>query len=199
MGKVSHLRPVAGKGKEVRVRAVDMDSGEVLDGIPMLFKPKTRHISEEFVVVFLEALEAVSMDRDLGAQELRVLTFMLGKIGFSNDLKNLNQSEMGKALGMHRSHVNRAIKKLMAKGLITQGVRIGNGHVYGLNPNFAWRGKAAAWSQARKAAPSLKLVKGGREPLQPHSEPHADPSLIEPGSESALRTDPRAIELQLQT
>jgi DNA-binding MarR family transcriptional regulator len=76
--------------------------------------------------VFLEALQAVAMDRDLGAQELRVLNYMMSKIGFKNDWQSLNQAELGRDLGMHRNHVSRAIKRLVDKGVIMKGVRIGN-------------------------------------------------------------------------
>ena len=45
--------------------------------------------------MFLEALQAVAMDRDLGAQELRVLNYMRSKIGFKNDWQSLNQAVVG--------------------------------------------------------------------------------------------------------
>ena len=46
----------------------------------------------------------------------------LGRIDFEN-LMVVNQAELAKELGMHRQHVQRSIKRLIALGVILEGRR----------------------------------------------------------------------------
>ena len=54
----------------------------------------------------------------------------------------VNQAELAKELGMHRQHVQRSIKRLIALGVILEGPKIGISRSYRLNPEFGWKGSA---------------------------------------------------------
>ena len=54
---------------------------------------------------------------------------LLGRIDFEN-LMVVNQAELAKELGMHRQHVQRSIKRLIALGVILEGPKIGISRSY---------------------------------------------------------------------
>lgn len=92
--------------------------------------------------------------QDLTGEQMRVLMFVMGKLDFENWLR-LSQAEIAKELGMKRPHVSRAINKLVEKGIIHKGPKVGTSWTYRLDPNFGWKGrmknKKAAEIAMRKA------------------------------------------------
>jgi hypothetical protein len=184
MGEIAHLRPISASGKQTRIRSVDLDTGEILDGVPILVSPKKRYISEDYTIVFLEAMQSIATDKTLGAQEFRVLAYLISMLGTENNFKAFNQTQIGVEIGMHKTHVNRSIKRLIEKGIIIKGAHIGKGFVYGLNPNFAWRGPAAKWSAASKKAPKLHLLRGGANVQSSEEKPVA--AILRENGEPAL-------------
>ena len=103
---------------------------------------------------------------------------LLGRIDFEN-LMVVNQAELAKELGMHRQHVQRSIKRLIALGVILEGPKIGISRSYRLNPEFGWKGSARnhviALDQERKkrmANAGIKgVIEGGQQapPRKPQS------------------------------
>ena len=105
---------------------------------------------------------------------------LLGRIDFEN-LMVVNQAELAKELGMHRQHVQRSIKRLIALGVILEGPKIGISRSYRLNPEFGWKGSARnhviALDQERKKRMANAGIKGrdrGR-PASPAGSPRARP------------------------
>ena len=88
---------------------------------------------------------------------------LLGRIDFEN-LMVVNQAELAKELGMHRQHVQRSIKRLIALGVILEGPKIGISRSYRLNPEFGWKGSARnhviALDQERKKRMANAGIKG---------------------------------------
>jgi hypothetical protein len=147
-----------------RYTVIDAD-GQVVQGVAVVekWKPprppttsKHRNFDEDWTVVFLAELKTVALDPDLDGADLRVLTFLISELGFENEFKNLNQAEVARQLGMLRQNVNRSIRRLAAKDILVQGLRVGRGHLYSLNPRFGWRGDGIKHKAAKKAAPPLR-------------------------------------------
>jgi hypothetical protein len=155
------LRTVAPSGPSHRLVTVDLETGEIVEGVAVVVRPKRRYIDQEYMLVFQTAVTAVSMDRELGTQELRVLLALLGTIGFGNEWKSINQADLGRELGMKPSNVSAAIATLVRKQILTKGARVGRGYTYSLNPHFGWKGGAKNVAAEQRKAPSLKLIRGG--------------------------------------
>jgi hypothetical protein len=87
--------------------------------------------------------------------DFRVFHLLMPTIHDGN-IVYINQSSMGKELGMPASVVNRSIRNLIAKGVIERSDS-SNGRLYRLNPHFAWYGSdngghtraVMAWDKAR--------------------------------------------------
>ena len=123
-----------------RLGIIDLDTGEVFeDGIPVWIQTKAKW-DRGFVMAFQDAVEAIAMDKDITQEMLRVWMLMVGKMSFENWV-TIPQKEICEALGMQRSNVSRAIRKLVDKGLILQGPKLGRTTAYRLNSHYAWKGK----------------------------------------------------------
>ena len=131
---------------------------------------------------------------------------LLGRIDFEN-LMVVNQAELAKELGMHRQHVQRSIKRLIALGVILEGPKIGISRSYRLNPEFGWKGSARnhviALDQERKkrmANAGIKgVIEGGQQAAGgPRTRPgHAGyvrPVIQPRGAAQAPQTPPPEVE-----
>lgn len=114
-----------------------------------------------------DATMVLAQNKKLGADDFRVFLGLVAHIDFEN-LLVLNQAELARELDMHRQHVQRSIKRLMATGAILEGPRIGVSRSYRFNPNFGWKGSAknhvTALEQRMNAAGITGVVSGGQEP-----------------------------------
>jgi hypothetical protein len=135
---------------------VDLVSGELLQGVfafspSKAKKPHVHALDEPHLIMFQSGLKAVATDKHFKWQDVRVLLYLIGVIGFENEWRKLNQSEVAGVLGMRRFHVNRSVQKLVNAGIVVMGTRIGSGHVYRMNPYFGYKGKLISIDDARRA------------------------------------------------
>ena len=140
----------AEKGKSRRLGSIDLDTGEIFEeGVPVWVGSKIKW-NEGFVMTFQEAIVRVAEDKDMTHQMTRVWLIMLGKISFENWV-TVPQIEIAASLGMKKSDVSRAIRRLIDKGLILRGPKIGRTSAYKLNSHYAWKGKLKGLKEERVA------------------------------------------------
>jgi len=148
---------------------VDSETGEILAGqvavlvphrVPNGFSGGWFSMSQAQLKVFIEHR------KDLGLEGFSVLMALLQRLDFQN-LILVSQADLGRELGMHRQHVNAAIKKLVRLGAIVEGPKVGQNRTYRLNPTFGWKGSSknhhkALRTHERAAAAGLKVHRGGK-------------------------------------
>lgn len=83
---------------------------------------------------------AIAKDPDMTWGSAKVLMYLLGVLDFENFI-HYSQKHIAEELGMHQSHVSRAMRFLVSKGIVLQSPTVGCIKCYRLNPNYAWRGK----------------------------------------------------------
>jgi len=127
-------------------------------------KPRFRPtFGVDFVYMFQPALLGSSADRDLKiGNDGRVLMYLLGTLAMKNGWAVFNQADIARQTGVPRPKVNRAIQAFVAKGILLKGDRIGRGFAFSLNAQYAWRGSIDDHKTAKKTAPPLRLLRGGR-------------------------------------
>lgn len=127
--------------------------------------PRTQCKLQGWFMGFQGAFEALGLDKEITIQPMRVLMFLLSRMDFENFIA-VEQKEISKMLGMHKTDVSLAMKKLVDKGILEKGPKLGRTSSYRMNLNYAWKGKAKNREAARKELyknAKLHLVKGKAE------------------------------------
>jgi DNA-binding Lrp family transcriptional regulator len=105
-----------------------------------LFIPTRQKLKEDFMLLDLKAMEKLAMDKDIKGEDWRVLAVLMGRLEYENWLY-ITQKGLAEILGMKQPTVARVIKKLIDKGIILKGKRLGNVNGYRLNAYYGWRGR----------------------------------------------------------
>lgn len=82
----------------------------------------------------------LAKDPDLTGEDLKVLLAYLGNLDFENYLQ-ISQQAIATDLQIDKTQVSRATKKLIEKGILIKGSKIGKHCTYRLNAFYGWKGK----------------------------------------------------------
>ena len=126
---------------------INLETGEIVEGVPVYVKAKVKW-HEDWLMVMQEALGALAQDRSFTWEMWRVWSYMISKLGFENWII-VPQKEIAESLDMQKTHVSRAVKSLLGKGMILKGPKIGRTNAYKLNSNYAWKGTVNNLSKER--------------------------------------------------
>lgn len=139
----------------------DEQSGEVLNEEKYVFLavPVRTKIKEDWFMAFQDAFEEIAKDRDLWGQPTAVLVLLMSKLSFENFI-GLEQKEIAKELSLDKQRVHESIKKLIEKGIVEKGPRLGRSCSYKLNPFYGWKGRVKSLQEERKKR--LKSIDGGK-------------------------------------
>ena len=127
---------------EARLGQIDMNTGELYEhGFVAYVPPKRRNgFGDNWVALSQSAALALATS-GVSKDTLRVFLGLLRHLEFEN-LLVLNQTELGKELGIHRRNIGYSMKTLTELGILLQGPRIGITRSFRLNPEFGWKGTA---------------------------------------------------------
>jgi len=124
-----------------RVRPVDLDTGEIVDGLPIVVTRKyTNAFTGGWLIMSQDVTMTIAMTKELTLYDYRVLMALLGMLDMSNWIQ-VNQSRLAERINVPRPKVSLSINKLIDLGLIKRGPRVGNTWSYRLNPDFVYKGK----------------------------------------------------------
>ena len=141
-----------------RVGGVDLDTGEVFQGVSVWVGPKIRSpYGRRFYMSSQDALEALAKDPDMTGQAYRVFLYLCSRLDFENFIQ-VPQTEIVEELAIGKARVSDAVALLERKGVLLRGPKVGRSSVFRLNPTFGWKGKVSNLNAAR--AERLKVVKG---------------------------------------
>lgn len=138
---------------------VDVQTGEILENneYQIVAIPHRIRIQEGWFMAFQEAFEALATDKDLNGQTMKVLMFLMSRLSFENYI-GLEQKTIGEKLEMHKTDVSLAVKRLVEKGILEKGPKLGRSSTYKLNPYYGWKGRVKNLNDERKKR--LKVIKG---------------------------------------
>ena len=118
---------------------IEDTNGNRVEGVPV-FVPKRRKVGVKFVMLFLDQLAEIALDKELAGRHFRILLYLLSATNFENIITG-TVADQAKGMGMDKANYLRSLKVLIKKGLIIKCGRYGNSNVYMMSPNIAWRGK----------------------------------------------------------
>ena len=140
-----------------RVGGINLDTGELLEGVPVWVGRKIRSpYGQRWYMTSQDALELIAKDPELTGQALRVFLYLCSRLDFENYIQ-VPQVEIAEELSIGRNRVSEAVALLEAKQILLRGPKVGRASVFRLNPNFGWKGKVATLQKARDQR--LKVVK----------------------------------------
>ena len=133
-----------------RIGMVDLDTGELLEGVNVAtFRPRLK-IKERYMLLFQDAFQKLAADREIRGETLRVLMALIAKLDFDNYL-NFSQRQLAREMNLHQPAVARGMQQLIERGLVLKGPPGENKRsTYRLSHNLAWRGRVRSLEEARQ-------------------------------------------------
>ena len=96
-----------------KLGTIDLETGEILEGIPVYVKAKVKW-SEGWFMGIQEAFLKLAKDKEINGYPRRILDYLFGKLGFENYIC-IQQKEIAEELGINKTHVSTGIKLLLQK------------------------------------------------------------------------------------
>jgi predicted transcriptional regulator len=128
--------------KDDKVQTVNQKTGEKKDGyFVYIAYPKPKITGNRWMMTFQDSLAIIAEDKELTGETLRVFMLALSELEFENYI-TIKQVAIAEKLGMQKTHVSRAMKLLVTKGIILK-VKEGTTTGYKLNPHYGWKGKVS--------------------------------------------------------
>lgn len=117
---------------------VNPDTGEIVGQLPFLTRRKA-NLHGEFVMAAQEGFLRLAKE-GLNGNDWDVLSVYFGNLDFDNFIQ-IHQQAIADYLGMRKQNVYRSTKKLVEKGILIEGTKVGRHNTYRLNPFYGWKGK----------------------------------------------------------
>jgi hypothetical protein len=139
--------------KKMDLVTLDLNTGDVKDGVFVYCSKKKHSLFSKEGFMMLSQLRAFSLaTSDLHEAEFRVLLLLVSELDMDN-LIAINQSELASIIGMKRPNFSRAVKKLVAEGILLEGAKLGQHKSYRLNAHYGWKGTVENHNTALKTDP----------------------------------------------
>ena len=151
--------------RKVEIVAYDKNTGEIIEGVPVLCGVKKNPYSTGWVMNSQEALEIIAKDKEITGGIHRVLWFIVARLDFENWIQ-ISQQEICKELEIKKQHVSSAIKLLEKKEIILRGPKVGRSYAFRLNPYFGWKGDVKNLDNYRKQKDDKWLEKQRKKVLK---------------------------------
>lgn len=135
--------------RNVEIVAYDKNTGEIIEGVPVLCGVKKNPYATGWVMNSQEALEIIAKDKEITGRIHRVLWFIIARLDFENWIQ-ISQQEICEELEIKKQHVSSAIKLLEKKEIILRGPKVSRSYAFRLNPYFGWKGDVKNLNDYRK-------------------------------------------------
>ena len=139
-------------------------------GVVPTFLKETYKFDGGFFVMGRMSLQDVIVrySKELGKESWLVFMMLCAQLDLRENKVVVNQAELGRAIGLSRQHVQRAIKQLLGTGLVFEGPKEKQSRTYSLSPEIVYRGSAKDHAKEiekyrkRKTKARMKLLDGGK-------------------------------------
>lgn len=124
----------------VKPRPVRVIDAETAEHVSYAVVP-IRHQREEFLMVTQHAMEHITSEGWPHGDYL-VLMKLMSRLDWENFI-HVDVKELAGSMGLQRETVSRSIKRLIERGAIHRGPRVGRSYTYRLDPRLGWKGSPA--------------------------------------------------------
>ncbi len=140
-----------------KVITVDTKTGEQKDGyFVYMAYPKPKITGNRWMMTFQDSLAMIATDKEISGETMRVLMLVMSELEFENYI-SLKQVTIAQRLTMQKTHVSRAMRVLVGKGIILK-VKNGTTTAYKLNAEYGWKGKVSNMEIEKKRMAKQRVV-----------------------------------------
>lgn len=140
---VTDLRLKRAESSQKRLGTIDLDTGEVMEGINVWCPGKKTGFQMlygwRYCIMAQDAMTMIASDPEITGATLKIFLFMAGRLDFENYIR-VQQTEIAEALNMYKPDVSKAIKLLEKKSILLRGPKVGQSYSWRMNPNFGYKG-----------------------------------------------------------
>lgn len=151
------------KGGQYDLVREDAD-GELNSQPVYLFAPNKKHIAADlggWFIMWQEATMLLARNKELTLTDWRVIAVLQSKLDFDNWIR-LSQAEIGREIDVAQPHVSGSMKRLIGLQVVLLGPATRGVKTYRLNPELLFKGTMRNASKAKRTAPKLTVVEGGK-------------------------------------
>ena len=135
--------------KNIEIIAYNKNTGEIVEGVPVLCGVKHNPYAKGWVMNNQEALEIIAKDKEITGRIHRILWFLIARLDFENWIQ-ISQKEICEELSMRKEDVSSGIKLLEKKRILLRGPKVGRSYSFRINPDFGWKGDVKNLNDYRK-------------------------------------------------
>jgi DNA-binding Lrp family transcriptional regulator len=143
--------------KKRNLATIDLDTGDIIEGVFATSKIKFNPWTEGFVMTALYGSKFLARDKEITGVAQRVLRELESLLDYENWIR-IGLVDIARSLEIDPSQVSRAVKILVQKGIIIKGNKVGHFYTYRFNPQFCWRGDTRKQSDASQFIPSSEYT-----------------------------------------
>ncbi|MGF1487031.1 MAG: MarR family transcriptional regulator [Prochloraceae cyanobacterium] len=120
------------------------------DAVLNVYSKPAKYLKSDYFRGFSEEALALSKDKDLSGNELRVFLAIIGNLGYNNII-NISQNELANQSNIRQQDISQSIKKLISKGYLQVVDKIGRRNIYMVNPNVVFKSRAKNFKELKRA------------------------------------------------
>lgn len=131
----------------------------------LLYAPNKKRLAREnggWFVQWQEATMLLAQNKTLTLTDWRVIAVLQAKLDFDNWIR-LSHADIGQAIDVARPNISKSMQRLIGLNVVLIGPSTRNVKTYRLNPDLLFKGTMRNAVRARRAAPRLTVVEGGRK------------------------------------
>ncbi len=134
------------------------------DTVINVYPKPAKYLKSDYFRGFSEEVIALSKDKDLSGNDLRVFLAIIGNLGYDN-IVNISQNELGSQSDIHQQHISKSLKKLISKGYLQIVEKIGRRNIYMVNPNVVFKSRAKNLKDLKHAWDKAVLPNTQKSPI----------------------------------
>lgn len=129
-----------------------------------LYAPNKKYVAAGvggWFIMWQEATMLLARNKNLTLTDWRVIAVLQAKLDFDNWIR-LSQAEIGREIDVAQPHVSASMKRLIGLQVVLLGPATRNVKTYRLNPELLFKGTMRNATKAKRNAPQLTVVEGGK-------------------------------------
>ena len=147
----------------------ETENGDVSTQAVLLHVAKKHYASAElggWFISWQEKTMELAQNKEMTLTDWRVLAVLQSELDFDNWIR-ISQSEIGVKIDVAQPNVSKSMQRLVKLQVVLLGPATRNVKTYRLNPTLAFKGLLRNAVKAKRAAPNLTVVEGGKMKAKP--------------------------------